>query len=109
MGMILTTGDVMMCPHGGTVTIVSANTKALADGAPIVRPNDVFTIAGCPISTPAGPHPCVLVQWQMPSAAASADGNPALTTDSIGLCQAADQAAQGTVLIQKTQSKASAR
>ena len=54
-------------------------------------------------------HPCVLVQWQMPSSSTSAVGAQVLTTASIGLCQAADQVVQGTVLIQKTQMKASAR
>jgi len=32
-----------------------------------------------------------------------------LTTDSVGICKAADQAPQGQVLIQKTQTKAAAR
>ncbi|MEK6676311.1 MAG: hypothetical protein AABZ47_11740 [Planctomycetota bacterium] len=109
MGFVLSTSDSMMCPHGGNVSISSTNTKAKAD-AEIVRPNDTFTISGCPLTLPNGtPHPCMVVEWQMPSSTSKADGASMLTTDSIGMCKASDQATQGTVLIQKTQTKVSAR
>lgn len=108
MGQLLTTATVMMCPHGGTVTAITSNTKALAGGAPILRPSDTFLVAGCPFA-PVSPHPCVVVEWQMPSTKAKADGAFALTTDSIGLCKAGDQALQGTVVVLSTQPKASAQ
>jgi hypothetical protein len=106
MGKILTSSDSMMCPHGGQVSISALQTKASV-GAPIVRPNDIFTVAGCSFNA-GGPHPCVTVQWQSLSTKVKA-GSYVLTTDSVGICQAADQAPQGTVLIQKTQTKASAK
>jgi len=52
-----------MCPHGGTVTIASSNTRAKA-GDFLARSSDTFTIAGCPFTLPGvGSHPCVRVQW----------------------------------------------
>jgi hypothetical protein len=107
MGQILTAADILMCPHGGQVSISPVQGRASA-WALIVRPDDVFTVAGCSFNVSGAPHPCVTVEWQSPSARVKA-GSFALTTDSIGLCKAADQAPQGTVLIQKTQTKASAR
>jgi hypothetical protein len=102
----LTTADVMMCPHGGTVTLASSNARTSAGGGFVLRPGDTFTIAGCAFSTPLGPHPCVTVAWSAPATARAA-GDAILTQSSVGLCKAADQAVQGAVLIQKTQVKVS--
>lgn len=111
MGQILTTADIMMCPHGGQVSISAVQTSASA-GALMVRPGDVFSIAGCAFMIGPSPHPCVLVEWQSPATRVKAGNQGSadfvLTTASVGLCKAADQAAQGTVIIQKTQMKASA-
>ena len=108
MPHLLTTASQLQCPHGGTVQIVSSNMKAKGDGAFIVRPSDTFTIVGCTFSIPGvGPHPCTTVKWVSPPAKVKADGADALHKDSTGLCQAADQAPQGTVMVLSTQSKAS--
>jgi hypothetical protein len=112
MGQILTASDLMMCPHGGQVSISPLQGSASA-GTLIVRPGDVFTVAGCPFVLGTAPHPCVIVEWQSPATRVSAGDRGAaafvLTTASIGLCKAADQALQGTVLVQKTQVQASAQ
>jgi hypothetical protein len=44
------------------------------------------------------PHPCVTVLW-VSTAVDSTVGAATLTTDSLGLCQAADMAVQGPVQI----------
>src|SRR5215212_973427 len=106
MSALLTTSSVLMCPHGGTVTATSSNTRAKA-GDFLVRMSDTFTIAGCSFSTPGGPHPCVRVQWVKATMRCKAIGDLVLSQDSVGLCLAADQALQGTVLIQSTQMRAS--
>jgi hypothetical protein len=112
MGQILTVSDVMMCPHGGTVTISSLQASVSA-GALVVRPGDVFTIAGCVLNVAGAPHPCVTVEWQSPSTRVKA-GDPGsaafvLTTASVGLCKAADQAPQGMAIVQPAQVRASAQ
>lgn len=108
MGLpVLTTADIMMCPHGGQVSMVSSQSKVNA-GAQVLRPSDTFTIAGCAFSTPGGPHPCVTVEWQNPSQKVSAVSNNVLTKASIGMCKAGDQAVQGVVMIQQTQTKVTA-
>jgi hypothetical protein len=104
----LTTASQLQCPHSGVVQIVSSNFKAKADGAFIVRPSDTFIIAGCTFTLPGGVvHPCMTVKWISPPGKVKADGGPALHKDSSGLCLAADQAPQGSVLINSTQSKVS--
>jgi hypothetical protein len=95
-----------MCPHGGTVTASTSNTRAKA-GDFLVRMSDTSTIAGCSFSTPAGPHPCVRVQWVKGTLRCKAGGDFLLSQDSVGLCLAPDEVPQGTVLIQATQMRAS--
>jgi hypothetical protein len=104
---ILTTADVIMCPHGGQVTLASSQSKVKAQ-AQVLRQGDTFTIAGCAFFTPTGPHPCVTVEWQNPSQKVSAVSDKVLSKLSIGMCKAGDQAVQGMVFIQQTQTKASA-
>lgn len=107
---LLTTASVLQCPHGGSVTIVSANMSASASAA-LALANDTFTIAGCPFQIPVGtgtvPHPCVKVQWTRPNTHTMVNGTPTLTKDSGGLCLAGDQAAQGQVSIVQVQSQVS--
>jgi len=107
MGQLLNTSSVMMCPHGGTVSAVSSNTRAKAGGDFMLRPSDTFVIAGCPLNISGAPHPCVRVQWVTNALRSKAAGDFTLTTDSVGLCLAADQAPQGTVLINFTQPRVS--
>jgi hypothetical protein len=104
MASLLNTSSVMMCPHGGTVSAVSANTKAKAASSYILRTSDTFAIAGCTLNVAGAPHPCVQVQWVQSSLKSKAVGDFILTTDSVGLCVAGDRAVQGTVLINATQS-----
>jgi hypothetical protein len=109
MPSLLTTTSVMMCPHGGTVTATTSNTKAQAGGAYLLRASDVFTIAGCAFNIAGAPHPCVQVRWVSPAAQSKVGGDFTLTEASVGLCVAPDQAVQGTVLILSTQPQVAGR
>ncbi|HEY2858172.1 MAG TPA: hypothetical protein VGJ21_07130 [Terracidiphilus sp.] len=101
MPALLTTASTMMCPHGGTVTAVPGQSQATA-GAPILRMSDTCTIAGCAFVIGVVPSPCVTVQWVQAATRVQA-GDFALNEASVGLCLAATQAPQGSVLIQNTQ------
>jgi len=103
MGQYLTLSSTLMCPHGGTVSPIPANSK-VSLGDAIVLATDTFPIGGCAFA-PGAPHPCVQVQWIVTALRATADGAAPLTTDSVGLCVAADSAVQGPVIIQATQAE----
>lgn len=103
MANLLNASSLMMCPHGGTVSTISANTKAKAGGDYVLRSSDTFTIAGCTLNISGTPHPCVQVQWVQSALKSKAVGDFTLTDQSVGLCVAANQAVQGTVLINFTQ------
>jgi hypothetical protein len=102
----LTTTSDLTCPHGATVTASTSNTRVRANGNPIVRSTDTFTIAGCPHKIGPTPHPCVRVKWDVHAERHRSQGDPSLTLDSVGYCLAADGGAQGTVVIVSTQSRA---
>jgi hypothetical protein len=106
MSGLLNASSLMMCPHGGTVQVVTTNTRTKAGGDFVLRQSDIFTIVGCPFVIGIVPHPCVLVQWVQPAERSQAMGDYTLTEESVGLCLAADQATQGMVLITFTQPQA---
>jgi hypothetical protein len=108
MGGLLNAASILMCPHGGMVTAVPSSARVTLGGATIVLATDTFTIAACPFA-PGAPHPCVLVQWQLPAARSTSSSIATLTEESIGMCMAADGAVQGTVLVQSTQVKVTGR
>jgi hypothetical protein len=109
-GKALTTGSTLMCPHGGTVTIVSANPRASIDGMTMVTRSDTFTIAGCAFQLPGpAPSPCLSVEWVASDTQVKIQGAETLSTGSTGLCKAGTGAPQGTVIIANTQPKLSTR
>jgi hypothetical protein len=107
MAGLLNSSSVMMCPHGGTVSAVTSNTKVLAAGDQVLRASDTFVIAGCPFVIGFVPSPCVSVQWIAPDTQSQAVGDFTLSENSVGLCLAGTQAPQGTVLINFTQTQVS--
>jgi hypothetical protein len=99
MPALLNTASTLMCPHGGTVQIISANTTTQVGGAYAALASDTFVIAGCPFMIGPVPSPCVQVNWVQPAAQSQVNGTPTLTEASVGLCVAATGAVQGPVTI----------
>jgi hypothetical protein len=105
---LLTTASSLSCPHGGTVISSTSNTRVLADGNPVVRATDTFTIGGCSYTIGTVPHPCVRVRWDVHAQRHTSVGDPSLTLDSLGLCLTADGGEQGNVEISSTQNPVAA-
>jgi len=109
-GSSITIATPMQCPHGGTVSVLSSNTRASVAGAPLALATDVFTIAGCPFQIPVGPamvpSPCVRVQWIVTDMRSTVNGVPTLSASSVGLCLAPTQVPQGPVIVMAGQTKA---
>jgi hypothetical protein len=102
----LTTASVLQCPHGGTVQVITSNTKALA-GAPIATAQDM-PISGCPFQIPAVvpiPSPCILARWVKPDLRVQVNGSPSLSKTSVVLCFSPMQVPQGPAIVQSTQAK----
>src|SRR3954469_3101417 len=100
-------GASAMCPHGGQVTAIPTSPRVTVGGQPVTTMSDRPLIAGCAFSTPAGPHPCIKVQWLMPATRVTAGGQPVILQSSSGLCLAPDQAPQGPPTVTVTQLRVS--
>ncbi len=103
MANLLNSSSIMMCPHGGIVSVVTSNTQVMAAGDPVIRASDTYLVAGCSFVIGVVPHPCTQVQWVQPNMSSQAVSDFTLSEESVGLCVAADMAVQGTVLISFTQ------
>jgi len=107
-GNTVNINSTLMCPHGGTVQVITANTRVRVGGVFAALATDTFTISGCPYQIPAVvpiPSPCILVQWIVPDARNRANGNFTLSQSSTGLCMSATGIPQGTVMVVNTQSQ----
>jgi hypothetical protein len=107
-GNSLNTMAMLQCPHGGTVQIVSTNTRVNAGGAPMALAADTYIVSGCPFQIPAAvpiPSPCVTVHWIVSDVQDKVNGVPTLSQSSVGLCLSAAQVPQGPVVVVNTQTK----
>jgi hypothetical protein len=105
-GPSITTATALACPHGGAVTITSANTRAMGASGQLALSTDTFTILGCPFQIPAVvpiPSPCVRVQWVLFDIKDAAGAGFTLSTTSVGVCLSAAQLPQGVVQVAANQ------
>jgi len=112
-GNILTTGSTVLCTHGGSAILTTANTKATSDNMPALLETDVHMVAGCPFQIPFGPgtkpSPCIRIEWSAGTTQLQVNGVGVLVQSSIGKCYSAEGAVQGVATIVNTQMKVSAR
>ena len=101
---ILTTSSTVMCPHGGMAQLITTNTEAVIDGAPVLLQTDMHPIVGCPF-TPAVYSPCVLIRWVTAATQTAVRNVPVLLQTSVGLCLNATQVPQGTAIVVQVQQK----
>lgn len=112
-GNILTTGSTVLCTHGGSATLTTANTKVMSDNMPALLESDVHMVAGCPFQIPIGtgtrPSPCIRIEWAAGTTQLQINSIAVLVQSSIGKCYSAEGAIQGVASIVNTQMKVSAR
>ena len=105
-GSYLTTASSVLCPHGGQVTLFTANSAVLVDGAPVLLETDVHPVAGCAFTVGLNPSPCLRVEWSAGTTKTDIRGTPGLVKTSIGQCLNAENAPQGVAIVANTQIKA---
>jgi hypothetical protein len=106
-GFLLHVGATGMCPHGGSMSIVSANTRVMVGGQPVATLNDTYLIAGCAFTVPPSkPQPCMKIQWLVPASRVMVNHQPAILQSSSGLCLSAEQIPGGPPSITVTQVRA---
>ncbi len=105
----VTAGAVLMCPHGGTVTIVTRNARVVAGGAPIATIADGFSVANCPFIVASAPLPCVSIAWTTSATRVLIEGRPPILQTSTGLALGTGGSPGGLAVIAATQSRVTMR
>jgi hypothetical protein len=96
------------CPHKGSASVVSSNTRVKVGGNAVATVNDLYTISQCIFTLPTTPptkHPCVKVQWLVPAVRVRVNDQPVILKSSTGLCLAVDQVPQGPPTVVSTQTR----
>lgn len=111
-GNVLTMASIVLCMHGGSAILTTANTRMLIDGAPALLESDIHVVAGCPFQIPVGagtkPSPCIRIEWMGGAAQLKINGVGVLVQSSIGKCFSPEGVIQGLANIVSTQMKISA-
>jgi uncharacterized Zn-binding protein involved in type VI secretion len=106
-GPLFHVGAVALCPHAGTVTTISSDTRVLVSGMPVATMADQYMVAGCPFNIAGVPTPCLKVQWITSATRVLVNGIPPITALSTGLTIAAG-APGGPPIIVQTQPRVAA-
>lgn len=63
MAFVVTVGSTVMCPHGGTVTLKSTQTKLTVGGQAVLLATDIMAsaISGCTVVASTNTAPCLAV------------------------------------------------
>jgi hypothetical protein len=89
----------ILCPHGGTATVVSTDTQASINGPMVLLQTDAMIIAGCVFNVLGVPSPCVTIQWVVAALQVTVNGIPVLNESSVGLCLNALGVPQGPAIV----------
>src|SRR5690606_23950084 len=95
----LTTQSTVLCPHGGQVSLSTANAMAQTQQGRLLLQTDTHTVSGCAFTVGTKPQPCVLVRWVTGAALSKVNGTPILLQSSVGMCFSAEQIPQGPAVV----------
>jgi hypothetical protein len=108
-GRVLTTGSQVMCPHGGSAILSTANARVRGSSGYVLLETDVHPVAGCAFTIGTKPSPCLRIEWKALVAQTSVDRQAPLVESSVGTCYSPESAPQGIAVIVSAEPRVSAR
>lgn len=97
-------GETIQCADFAPVT-VSSSSRVTVGGRKVATVADRFTVTGCPHQVGQKKQPCVQVRWTAGARRVRAGGRAVLLQDSTGICESAEQIAQGKPNVISTQTR----
>ena len=64
-GNTLTIASTILCPHGGSATLLTGNTLVFAGGASMLLESDVHPVVGCPFTIGTKYSPCIRIEMPL--------------------------------------------
>lgn len=105
-GPVLHSGASATCPHGASLTIVTAAARVMVAGSPAAVVTDQGTVTGCPFTVPtAKPQPCVSTKWMIGATRVTSSGQALLINPAGAICQSAEQIPAGPPTISGSQTR----
>lgn len=106
---IVTKATQTQCPHGGTGTLNTGNSKVFIQGSEVLVMSDEGSVAGCSFTLPNGkPQPCTSEKLLGLSTKVFVGGRAALLKNPSDMCFSAESITQGPVTWSTIQEKVKA-
>jgi len=99
LNIVVNSGSVIKCPHGGSVQIKPTTMSVLPNGKKAVKWTDPGTVSGCPHRVGGRPQPCVKMSWVTCNPLYTIDGVPSVMFGNVGMCKTATNVPQGPAII----------
>jgi hypothetical protein len=96
---LLTVASILLCPHGGRVSVTPTSGATLGAPAPVLLISDTNIVLDCPDRPPDRPPPCVRVNWVSSGGRTLVRGVPVLTRAATGICVDIADQIKGPVVI----------
>lgn len=102
-GMLYQVGATATCSHAGQISASPGSSRVKLSGQPATTLLDMFSVTGCTFTVGSKAQPCTVVKWLVPAKRVKAGDNPVILKTSSGVCQSAEQIAQGPPSVGATQ------
>jgi hypothetical protein len=104
MANVLHADAAISCPHGGTASLQSMQTRVAASGQIVADLSGQW----CSFTVGGRPQPCVTVHWTTAATQVSVLGHNVVTQGSTGVCLSIEGTAHGALIIAGVQQRVTA-
>ena len=108
MANVLPANAAISCPHGGTASLQSMQTRVSASGQIVADLSGQWVITGCSFTVGGRPQPCMTVHWTTAATQVSVLGHNVVTQGSTGVCLSIEGTAHGALIIAGVQQRVTA-
>ena len=102
-GFFLHNGALVACPHGGSVSVIACNNRVFVNKQPVATIADSFVVSGCHYVDSVASSQCLTVKWLLAAKRVFVNGKNVILSNSVGVCQNANQVPQGPPNVLNTQ------
>ncbi|MBM3755657.1 MAG: hypothetical protein FJW38_16930 [Acidobacteria bacterium] len=99
LNVVVNSGSIVKCPHGGSVQIETTTMFVLPNGKRAFKWTGAGTFLGCAHRVGGRPQPCVKMLWVTCNPLYTVDAVPGVTLGNVGIGKTTTNAPQGPAII----------